>query len=294
MSFKGWEILFPLDSPKWPVKTPHWEDTSYPRWTRLTQRWMSSCTMCTLFLHSWHQHLDHSIFCFCFQGTPISSMLSSVLFDKNEWETPDVFNPQHFLDSEGQFRRRDAFLPFSAGVFFYKLIRFLSSLHEFFTNMCNMWARNLIKLLFPPAGKRVCLGEHLARMELFLFFTTLLQRFTFSPAPGEMPSMEGMLGFTHSPQLFRMVAVPRWFFLIHLFSSQPDKASARSINDFLYSHGVIYLHNLHMKTGYLTERQTWKHLYAKATRVGNIEEKVQVRFWKHPTKKKSPMLAFSI
>lgn len=51
------------------------------------------------------------------QGTPIGAMLSSVLFDKDEWETPNVFNPQHFLDSEGQFRKRDAFLPFSAGLF---------------------------------------------------------------------------------------------------------------------------------------------------------------------------------
>lgn len=106
------------------------------------------------------------------KGTAISAMLGAVLFDKNEWETPDIFNPEHFLDSEGRFRRRDAFLPFSA-------------------------------------GKRVCLGEHLARMELFLFFTCLLQRFTLSPVPGEMPSLEAVVGFTLSPEEFRMVAAPR-------------------------------------------------------------------------------------
>lgn len=106
------------------------------------------------------------------KGTAVITILSSVLFDKNEWETPDIFNPEHFLDSEGQFRRRDAFLPFSA-------------------------------------GKRVCIGEHLARMELFLMFTCLLQHFTFSPVPGEMPSIEGVMGFTHSPEEFRMLAVPR-------------------------------------------------------------------------------------
>lgn len=55
--------------------------------------------------------------CGClFQGSAVTTMLSSVLFDKNEWETPDVFNPNHFLDSEGGFRKRDAFLPFSAGL----------------------------------------------------------------------------------------------------------------------------------------------------------------------------------
>lgn len=41
--------------------------------------------------------------------------LTSVLFDKTEWETPDTFNPRHFLDGEGKFVRKDAFLPFSAG-----------------------------------------------------------------------------------------------------------------------------------------------------------------------------------
>ncbi|XP_057696757.1 cytochrome P450 2J2-like isoform X1 [Corythoichthys intestinalis] len=106
------------------------------------------------------------------KGTAIVTDLASVLLDKNEWETPDTFNPQHFLDSEGHFRRRDAFLPFSA-------------------------------------GKRACLGEQLARMELFLFFTALLQRFTFTAVPGEMPSMQAALGFTHSPKEFRFLAVPR-------------------------------------------------------------------------------------
>ncbi|XP_076735927.1 cytochrome P450 2J2 isoform X1 [Maylandia zebra] len=106
------------------------------------------------------------------KGTAITTILSSVLFDKNEWETPDVFNPEHFLDSEGKFRRRDAFLPFSA-------------------------------------GKRVCIGEPLAKMQLFLFFASLLQRFTFRPVPGEMPSLEGVMGFTYSPEEFRMLAVPR-------------------------------------------------------------------------------------
>uniref|UniRef100_A0A3Q2Q4D3 Cytochrome P450, family 2, subfamily AD, polypeptide 2 n=1 Tax=Fundulus heteroclitus TaxID=8078 RepID=A0A3Q2Q4D3_FUNHE len=106
------------------------------------------------------------------KGTPITTILASVLFDENEWATPHVFNPEHFLDLEGRFAKKDAFLPFSA-------------------------------------GKRMCLGEHLAKMELFLFFATLLQRFTFAPVPGEMPSMEGVMGFTHSPKEFRLLAVPR-------------------------------------------------------------------------------------
>ncbi|NWJ08151.1 CP2J6 protein, partial [Crypturellus undulatus] len=73
------------------------------------------------------------------KGTILMPNLTSVLKDKKEWETPDAFNPEHFL-KDGQFYRRETFIPFSL-------------------------------------GKRACLGEQLARAELFLFFAALLQKF---------------------------------------------------------------------------------------------------------------------
>ncbi|XP_030626551.1 cytochrome P450 2J2 [Chanos chanos] len=106
------------------------------------------------------------------KGTMVIGSLTSVLFDKTEWETPHTFNPGHFLDAEGNFQRRDAFLPFST-------------------------------------GKRVCLGEQLARMELFLFFTSLLQHFTFSAPPGVEPTLKYKMGLTHSPMPYKVCAVPR-------------------------------------------------------------------------------------
>uniref|UniRef100_A0A8C2K1X8 Cytochrome P450, family 2, subfamily P, polypeptide 6 n=1 Tax=Cyprinus carpio TaxID=7962 RepID=A0A8C2K1X8_CYPCA len=106
------------------------------------------------------------------KGTIVTGYLTSVLFDESEWETPYSFNPGHFLDVEGKFRRRDAFLPFSL-------------------------------------GKRVCLGEQLARMELFLFFSSLLQRFTYSSPAGVEPSLNFKLGATHCPQPYALCAVPR-------------------------------------------------------------------------------------
>ena len=49
------------------------------------------------------------------QGTTVIPLLTSVLLDKTQWETPDEFNPNHFLDVDGNFVKKKAFLPFSTG-----------------------------------------------------------------------------------------------------------------------------------------------------------------------------------
>uniref|UniRef100_A0A8C2XKB0 Cytochrome P450 n=1 Tax=Cyclopterus lumpus TaxID=8103 RepID=A0A8C2XKB0_CYCLU len=106
------------------------------------------------------------------KGVTIIPNLTSVLFDKNEWETPDAFNPGHFLNPEGKFVKRAAFIPFSA-------------------------------------GKRACLGENLARIELFLFFTSLMQHFTFSMPAGVKPSMDFRFGITLSPVPYQICVTSR-------------------------------------------------------------------------------------
>ncbi|XP_034978010.1 cytochrome P450 2J4-like isoform X2 [Zootoca vivipara] len=105
------------------------------------------------------------------KGTIMVPNLTSVLFDEDEWETPNVFNPGHFLEND-QFRKREAFLPFSA-------------------------------------GKRVCLGEQLARTELFIFFTALIQKFTFQAPKNETLSREFRMGLTLSPLPYRICAFSR-------------------------------------------------------------------------------------
>ncbi|XP_062874916.1 cytochrome P450 2K1-like [Trichomycterus rosablanca] len=109
------------------------------------------------------------------KGTTVIPLLASVLKDEREWESPHTFNPAHFLDEQGRFVKRDAFMPFSA-------------------------------------GRRVCLGESLARMELFLFFTSLLQHFRFTPPPGvseEQLDLTPAVGFVLSPFPHKLCAVVR-------------------------------------------------------------------------------------
>ncbi|XP_021248476.1 cytochrome P450 2K4-like [Numida meleagris] len=109
------------------------------------------------------------------KGTYVIPLLNSVLHDKTQWEKPGSFHPEHFLNSEGKFVKKDAFIPFST-------------------------------------GRRICAGETLAKMELFLFFTSLLQRFTFQPPPGVSPSdldLSATTRFVVAPVTHELCAVLR-------------------------------------------------------------------------------------
>jgi len=59
-------------------------------------------------------------------------------------------------------------------------------------------------------GRRVCLGESLARIELFLYLTTLVQRFEFLPPEGEgPPPIEAILATTNGPKPNKVRTIPR-------------------------------------------------------------------------------------
>ncbi|XP_073934820.1 cytochrome P450 2C19-like isoform X1 [Castor canadensis] len=138
-------------------------------------------------LHEIQRHFDlvpnslpHSVTCdikfrnyIIPKGTTILPSLSSVLHDNKEFPNPEKFDPHHFLDDHGNFKKSDFFIVFSA-------------------------------------GKRSCMGEGLARMELFLFLTTILQHFNLKSTvhPKDLDTTPVIKGFASLPPTYQLHFIP--------------------------------------------------------------------------------------
>ena len=103
----------------------------------------------------------------------VLSNIWAVHNDPTVWKDPDKFIPERFLDEEGKFFNSNNVIPFSI-------------------------------------GPRHCLGEQLARMEVFIFLVGMVQKFEFLPDPdiNELPSLDGTLGLGYVPKPYKVVAKP--------------------------------------------------------------------------------------
>jgi len=92
------------------------------------------------------------------KDTLIIPNLYAAHFDEEAWGDPENFRPERFINEKGQFEKNDALMAFSY-------------------------------------GKRVCLGESLARDELYIFLVSLFQRFEVSceTEPNITPDVSGVL-----------------------------------------------------------------------------------------------------
>nr|XP_014339337.1 PREDICTED: steroid 17-alpha-hydroxylase/17,20 lyase-like [Latimeria chalumnae] len=107
------------------------------------------------------------------KGTRVIVNMWSIHHDPQEWTDPEEFKPDRFLDSNGLQISLPSFIPFGA-------------------------------------GPRVCVGESLAKIELFLFASRLLQCFTFRNPPGApLPDLEGKYGLVLQPKEYRVCILDR-------------------------------------------------------------------------------------
>ena len=109
---------------------------------------------------------------------PANSMIipniSEVHHEAGVWGEDSLeFRPERLLGEDGEFVKRTEIIPYSLGV-------------------------------------RRCPGESLAKSEIYLAITTLLQHFTFSAPGGQAPDLSYNFGFTLTPQKFSVNLSPRF------------------------------------------------------------------------------------
>ncbi|XP_072015539.1 cytochrome P450 2A10-like [Amphiura filiformis] len=104
----------------------------------------------------------------------VISNLYAVLHSPEIWGDPEEFRPERFLDDDGNFRESDELIPFGI-------------------------------------GRRICMGEALARQELFIFFTHLLHQFKFEKTSEDapMPTLEPIEGVVTHPQKYKLRVIKR-------------------------------------------------------------------------------------
>ncbi|EGT31103.1 hypothetical protein CAEBREN_15133 [Caenorhabditis brenneri] len=97
------------------------------------------------------------------KGTGVIPQISTVLLDDNVFPDPYSFNPDRFIDENGKLKKVDELVQFSV-------------------------------------GKRQCLGEGLARMELFLFISNFFNRYEVTPSSTDPPSLQKTTMFNVTPR----------------------------------------------------------------------------------------------
>ncbi|XP_036954544.1 cytochrome P450 1A1 isoform X4 [Acanthopagrus latus] len=95
--------------------------------------------------------------------------------DIDLWGNPDTFHPERFLGSSGTLNKE---------------------LTE--------------KVLIFGMGKRRCLGDGFARLEMFVFLTTLLHRLRIENVPGQELDLSTDFGLTMKPRLYRITVSSRF------------------------------------------------------------------------------------
>ncbi|XP_063239979.1 methyl farnesoate epoxidase [Bacillus rossius redtenbacheri] len=107
------------------------------------------------------------------KGTMVVTNLNGAHMSSQLWDEPQHFRPERFLDEQGRVTVPDYYTPFGI-------------------------------------GRRRCMGDAMAKANMFVFLASLLQNFTFAVPPGQAPPCsEGLDGATPAPKPFEALVLPR-------------------------------------------------------------------------------------
>ena len=82
------------------------------------------------------------------KNTMFIANITKFHMDPKVFPSPEIFQPERFIDENGKYKKNDQVVPFGI-------------------------------------GKRVCMGDTLAKNEMFIFFVRMLQRITFHQTPNK-------------------------------------------------------------------------------------------------------------
>ena len=117
--------------------------------------------------------------------------------DPAYWHDPLSFKPERFIAEDGSLIKPKAFLPYQTGKFKWENRNLISHDTE----------RTL--LFYTMIGKRMCVGDELSRMTLYLFAARILHLFVLSMPSGIRLDLEGEPGITMVPKPHRLIVTPR-------------------------------------------------------------------------------------
>ena len=106
------------------------------------------------------------------KNTMFIANITKFHMDPEVFPSPEIFQPERFIDENGKYKKNEQVVPFGI-------------------------------------GKRVCMGDTLAKNELFIFFVRMLQRITFHETANKTSLDNVIRGIVTVPKPFEVKVTPK-------------------------------------------------------------------------------------
>lgn len=136
-------------------------------------------------------------------GAQVIPNIQSVHMCPELWDKPEEFNPERFIGADGRVHRPDFYMPFGV-------------------------------------GRRRCMGDTLARMEVFLYFACLMHSFDISlPENEPVPSLVGTTGAVINPQAVKICFTKRPLDLAKTCDEELAQQQVNAQREQVHADGIL-------------------------------------------------------